>query len=119
MEIYESDSQKVLISEEEIQAKLAEMGEQITRDYEGRRILLVGVLKGAQHPNAAHLFAVFMTMPEAQQVWERAVGVSSALIPGTAYYQKAKGKQLIFMRKDQSEKVESLAKSYGKIIGIL
>jgi hypoxanthine phosphoribosyltransferase len=47
MEIYESDIQKVLISEEEIQAKLAEMGEQITRDYEGRRILLVGVLKGA------------------------------------------------------------------------
>ena len=79
----------------------------------------VGVLKGAQHPNAAHLFAVFMTMPEAQQVWERAVGVSSPLIPGTAYYQKAKGKQLIFMRKDQSEKVESLAKRYGKMIGIL
>ena len=47
-----------------------------------------------------------------------AVGVSSALIPGTAYYQKAKGKQLIFMSKDQSEKVESLAKSYGKMIGI-
>ena len=79
----------------------------------------VGVLKGAQHPNAAHLFALFMTMPESQQVWERAVGVSSALIPGTTYYQKAKGKQLIFMRKEQSEKVESLAKSYGKIIGIL
>jgi iron(III) transport system substrate-binding protein len=49
----------------------------------------VGALKGAQHPNAAHLFAVFMTMPESQQVWERTVGVSSALIPGTAYYQKA------------------------------
>ncbi|HXV78333.1 MAG TPA: hypothetical protein VEG60_00490 [Candidatus Binatia bacterium] len=31
----------------------------------------VGVLKGAQHPTA-HLFAVFMTMPEAQQVWEKA-----------------------------------------------
>jgi ABC-type Fe3+ transport system substrate-binding protein len=43
----------------------------------------VGVLKGAQHPNAAHLFAVFMTMPESQQVWERTNGVSSALIPGT------------------------------------
>jgi iron(III) transport system substrate-binding protein len=78
-----------------------------------------GVLKGAQHPNAAHLFAVFMTMPEAQQVWEKTVGVSSALIPGTAYYQKAKGKQMIYMRKDQSEKVESLAKSYGKMIGLL
>src|SRR5918995_2705220 len=34
----------------------------------------VGALKGAQHPNAAHLFAVFMTMPESQQVWERTVG---------------------------------------------
>jgi ABC-type Fe3+ transport system substrate-binding protein len=79
----------------------------------------VGVLKGAPHPNAAHLFALFMTMPESQQVWERTVGVSSALIPGTAYYQKAKGKQMIYMRKDQSEKVESLAKSYGKMIGLL
>lgn len=79
----------------------------------------VGVLKGAQHPYAAHLFAVFMTLPEAQQVWERTVGVSSALIPGTAYYQKAKGKQMIYMRKDQSEKVESLARRYGKMIGLL
>ena len=79
----------------------------------------VGVLKGAQHPHAAHLFAVFMTTPEAQQVWERTVGVSSALIPGTAYYQKAKGKQMIYMRKDQAEKVESFAKKYGKMIGLL
>ena len=79
----------------------------------------VGALKGAQHPNAAHLFAVFMTMPESQQAWERTVGVSSALIPGTAYYQKAQGKQMIYMRKDQSDKVESLARKYGKMIGLL
>ncbi len=79
----------------------------------------VGVLKGARHPTAAHLFAVFMTTVEAQQVWERTVGVSSALIPGTAYYQKAKGKQMIYMSKDQAEKVESLARRYGKMIGLL
>jgi iron(III) transport system substrate-binding protein len=79
----------------------------------------VGVLKGAQHANAAHLFAVFMTTPESQQVWEKSVGVSSALIPGTAYYQKAQGKHMIYMRKDQSEKVESLARKYGKMIGLL
>jgi iron(III) transport system substrate-binding protein len=78
----------------------------------------VGVLKGAQHPNAAHLFAVFMTTPESQQLWERTVGVSSALIPGTAYYRKAKGKQMIYMRKDQAEKVDQLAKKYGQILGI-
>ncbi len=47
MDVYEPDIQKVLISAEDIQSKLAEMGEQITRDYADRPILLVGVLKGA------------------------------------------------------------------------
>ena len=37
----------VLISEEEIAAKLAEMGRQITEDYAGEDLLMVGVLKGA------------------------------------------------------------------------
>jgi iron(III) transport system substrate-binding protein len=78
----------------------------------------VGVLKGAPHPNAAHLFAFFMTTPEAQQLWDREVGVSSALIPGTAYYQRAKGKQMIYMKKEQAEKVNSLAKKYGTLLGI-
>ncbi|HEY5859383.1 MAG: hypoxanthine phosphoribosyltransferase [Actinomycetota bacterium] len=47
MEAYEPDIEKVLISSEEIEAKLVEMGEAITRDYDGRSLLLVGVLKGA------------------------------------------------------------------------
>ncbi|MFI5393056.1 MAG: hypoxanthine phosphoribosyltransferase [Myxococcota bacterium] len=47
MEAYEPDIEKVLISSEEIEAKLVEMGEAITRDYVGRSLLLVGVLKGA------------------------------------------------------------------------
>lgn len=38
---------KVLISEEEIAAKLAEMGKQISVDYAGEDLLMVGVLKGA------------------------------------------------------------------------
>ena len=38
---------RTLISEEEIQAKLKEMGEAITEDYEGKELLVVGVLKGA------------------------------------------------------------------------
>jgi iron(III) transport system substrate-binding protein len=78
----------------------------------------VGALKGARHPNAAHLFAVFMTTPESQQLWEKEVGVSSALIPGTAYYKKAKGKQMIYMSKEQAEKVEQLSRKFGKILGI-
>ncbi|HEX6130394.1 MAG TPA: hypoxanthine phosphoribosyltransferase [Actinomycetota bacterium] len=47
MQAYEPDIDEVLISADEIQAKLAEMGERITHDYEGRSLLLVGVLKGA------------------------------------------------------------------------
>ncbi|CAN5745759.1 hypoxanthine phosphoribosyltransferase [soil metagenome] len=44
---YEPDIEKVLISTAEIEATLATMGEQITRDYAGTSLLLVGVLKGA------------------------------------------------------------------------
>jgi hypoxanthine phosphoribosyltransferase len=39
--------EKVLITEEEIQRRLAEMAGEIDTDYEGRDLLLVGVLKGA------------------------------------------------------------------------
>ena len=38
---------KVLISEKEIQTKLSEMGKQISDDYAGKDLLMVGVLKGA------------------------------------------------------------------------
>jgi hypoxanthine phosphoribosyltransferase len=38
---------EVLISAEEIDAKLAEMGAAITRDYQGKDLLLIGILKGA------------------------------------------------------------------------
>ena len=44
---YESDIERVLITREEIEAKLHELGERITADYTGRQLLLVGVLKGA------------------------------------------------------------------------
>ena len=37
----------VLISKEEIDARIKELGVQITRDYAGRNPLLIGVLKGA------------------------------------------------------------------------
>ena len=37
----------IVVSEEQIRARVAELGAQITADYEGRTPLLVGVLKGA------------------------------------------------------------------------
>ncbi len=42
-----TDLVEILFTEEQIQARLREMAEQIAADYEGRDLLLVGVLKGA------------------------------------------------------------------------
>jgi hypoxanthine phosphoribosyltransferase len=47
MDAFTDDIEQVLITEAEIQAKLAEMGAKITADYRDRSLLLVGVLKGA------------------------------------------------------------------------
>ncbi|MBI4319556.1 MAG: hypoxanthine phosphoribosyltransferase [Chloroflexi bacterium] len=43
----EPDIGEVLITEEEIQSKIRELGAAISRDYQGRVPLLVGVLKGS------------------------------------------------------------------------
>lgn len=43
----EGDLAKVLLTEADIQSRLAELAVEIERDYTGREILLVGVLKGA------------------------------------------------------------------------
>jgi hypoxanthine phosphoribosyltransferase len=39
--------ESVLIDEERLQARIAELGEEISSDYAGRDLLLLGVLKGA------------------------------------------------------------------------
>jgi hypoxanthine phosphoribosyltransferase len=43
----ELDLAEVLITEEQLATRIAELGEQITADYQGKRLLLLGVLKGA------------------------------------------------------------------------
>ena len=42
-----NDIEKVLVSEEEIQAKIVELGNQLTIDYKDKFPLAIGVLKGA------------------------------------------------------------------------
>jgi len=41
------DVESVIISEEQIRERVAELGQQISRDYEGDSVLLVAVLRGA------------------------------------------------------------------------
>ena len=44
---FKKDIEKVLVTEEEIKGICKRLGEQISRDYEGKKLLLVSVLKGA------------------------------------------------------------------------
>jgi len=41
------DIAEILVSQEALAQRVAELGEQITNDYQGKRLLLLGVLKGA------------------------------------------------------------------------
>ena len=45
--MYDDDISEVLLSQHQIQSKIAELAAEIDRDYAGREPLLVGVLKGA------------------------------------------------------------------------
>lgn len=42
----DKDILKVLITEEQIRTRIAQLGEELTRDYEGKDPVIVGVLKG-------------------------------------------------------------------------
>ena len=76
-----------------------------------------GVPKGARHPNVGHLFAIFLTNLEAQELWEKHNGQTSALIPGTTAYKYAQGKHLLVMTQNQAQTVDKLARQYGKVLG--
>lgn len=41
------DLEKILVTKEQIAARVKEIGEQITRDFEGESVLMVGILRGA------------------------------------------------------------------------
>ena len=41
-----NDIEKVLISEEEIKARIAQLGEELSKEYAGKNPIVVGVLKG-------------------------------------------------------------------------
>ena len=42
----EKDIQEILLTEEQIQNRIRELGEELTREYEGKNPIVVGVLKG-------------------------------------------------------------------------
>jgi hypoxanthine phosphoribosyltransferase len=47
LSVIEGDIERVIVSEKDLQARVKELAAQVDADYEGRDLLLVGVLKGA------------------------------------------------------------------------
>jgi len=47
LSVIESDIERVIVSEVDLQARIKELAAQVDADYDGRDVLLVGVLKGA------------------------------------------------------------------------
>jgi len=76
-----------------------------------------GVLKGAVHANAVHLFPAFLPTPPAQEILQKFGGHTSAFVPGTPAYKFLKGKQALFMNQNQAKEIDKLAREYGKILG--
>lgn len=76
-----------------------------------------GVIKGAAHPNTGHLFAIFLTTNEAQKIWQKYNGQSSAFIPGTPTYKFLHNRRAVYMDQSQAKEVDRLARLYGKILG--
>src|SRR5829696_5201016 len=58
-----ADLERVLITEEQIHEKLAELAQDIAREYEGKDLLLVGVLKGAVMVMADLMRALPVSVP--------------------------------------------------------
>ncbi len=47
MDFLDKDIEKVLISEEDLHNKVKELGKQISADYKGKKLLVIGILKGS------------------------------------------------------------------------
>ncbi|MGH7797565.1 MAG: substrate-binding domain-containing protein [Candidatus Binatia bacterium] len=77
-----------------------------------------GVLKGAVHPNAGHLFSAFLTVPAAQEILQKFGGHTSAFVPGTPAYKFVQGKQTIYMKQEHAGMIDRLTGVYGKIFGL-
>jgi len=59
-----SDIEEVLLSQEQIERRIKELGEQITRDYQGKEIVLIGILKGVVPFYAAMAQAIDLQVQE-------------------------------------------------------
>ncbi|SDZ83427.1 hypoxanthine phosphoribosyltransferase [Lachnospiraceae bacterium NK3A20] len=83
----------VLIPEDKVEARVRELGEQISRDYAGREIRLVGILKGAS----------FFMCELAKRI---TVPVSIDFMQTSSYEGKTESTGTVRIKKDLDESIE-------------
>jgi hypothetical protein len=83
----------------------------ITKDF------LESSFKGARHANSAHLFASFLISPEAQTIWERYNGQTSAFVPGTKMHNYVQGKDVVYLGQNDVDLVNKAVVDLNKILG--
>lgn len=87
------DKIRVLISEEEVERKIKEIGKQISEDYKGRQVHMICVLKGG----------VFFTCELAKRV---SVPVSMDFMSVSSYGDGTKSSGVVKIEKDLDESLE-------------
>lgn len=85
---------KVLITEEEVDARIRELGEKISKEYEGKQIHLICVLKGG----------VFFMCELAKRI---TVPVSMDFMCGGSYGDGTKSSGVVRLAKDLDESIEN------------
>lgn len=90
-----ADKISVLIPEEEIDKRIREMAAQISKDYEGRRIRMVGILKGAS----------FFMCELAKRI---TVPVSVDFMQVSSYGNATESTGTVRIRKDLDDSIEGL-----------
>ncbi len=88
-----ADNLKVLISEQDVDARIAELGAQISRDYEGKEIHLICILKGS----------VFFTCELAKRI---TVPVSLDFMSVSSYGNSRESSGIVKIAKDLDEPLE-------------
>ncbi len=91
---FEDDVAEVLITEEQLAERVAELGAQISRDYAGKELMLVGILKGASQ---------FM----ADLVRQITLPISYDFVAVSSYGADTKSSGVVRILKDLDESVES------------
>ena len=90
----DQDIAQVLITEEQIAARVKELGEEISKDYDGKDLVLVGILKGA---------AMFL----ADLVRHISIPLSFDFVAISSYGADSRSSGVVRLLKDLDESIES------------